>query len=263
MAGPRIKSLTPSRAIKMMVYGQPGIGKTRLVGTGAKTLIVRPPLDHTDSIRGGDAKETVVNNWEDMNGVLEWARHEGSQFSWIWLDSISAFQDQGLDDIWATVIDEKPHRARWGLDQAEYGINMHRLSLWVRHMVGAAESEGFNFGLTAWPRDLPVTEADDSPEALMPWIQGRNMPQKMCGYMNVVAYYTFTTIKKEQRRVLRFASTEDYYAKDQFDAFPDGKLLDPTMSKIEERIKAARPTSSRGSRTRTRQARRKTTTSRR
>lgn len=218
--------------VAMCLYGNPGTGKTRLIGTGPRTLIVRPPTDHTDSIRGGDASEKVVTDWDSLNEVYEYLRHGGAkEWDWVWLDSISLFQDHGLDDIWENVIAEKPHRAKHGADKGEYGINMQRLSRWVRHMVGL---QGFNFGVTAHPAEL--ANVDDE-LILMPYVQGRNMSNKVCGYMNIVAYLD---VNDKGRRILRTSATDRYYAKDQFDAFENGRLADPDMPKIIAAVAKAR-----------------------
>jgi hypothetical protein len=221
-----------SSKIAFMLYGPPGSGKTRIIGTGPRTLIVRPPTDHTDSIHGGDAQEKVVDDWDQLNDVYEYLRHGGAKdWDWVWLDSISLFQDHGLDDIWDTVVAEKPHRARHGADKGEYGINMQRLSRWVRHMVGL---QGFNFGVTAHPAELASPDGD---QRFMPYVQGKNMSPKICGYMNLVAYLE---VRKGGKRVLRTTTTDEYYAKDQFDAFPNARLVDPDMPKIIAAIQAAR-----------------------
>jgi hypothetical protein len=180
------------------------------------------------------------------------------------MDSISLWQDIGLDDIWETVLNEKPARRRYGLDKAEYGINMFRLAQWIRHIVGAQQ---FNFGVTAHPADLPEggQYESDSRELLMPFIQGKNMSNKICGYMNVVAYLDLAKSKKDPPpRILRFNATDEYYAKDQFKAFEGGKLLNPTMPEIIrliEEAKAKRTLGTRKSTTRRRStvARRKST----
>lgn len=236
------KPVTPGvDSTRLLIFGRSGIGKTRLIATSGKgTALLRPPTENTDSVRTPGVDEWVINDWSEMDDALQMARQEGSKYRWWWLDSISLWQDQGLDDIWQGVIDRKPDRAKHSLDQGEYGVNMHRLQLWVRHMVGASKSEGFNFGITAHPRDLPVGEDAEADEALMPWVQGKHMAAKVCGYMNIVAFMELTTTKNRTRRVLRFNATERYYAKDQFDAFEGGRLLDPSMPKIEERIEEAR-----------------------
>lgn len=233
----KIRELDPSPFINLLVYGDPGVGKTRLAGTSpGKVLIIRPPIEHTDSIRPEDrerVREWVIRDWEEMNEALEFLRSDGGKFDWVWLDSISLIQDVLLDDIWANVIAEKPHRARYGLDKAEYGTNMHRLGLWIRHVVGARL---FNFGITAHTRELPFSDDPDEDEKLMPWIQGKQMPQKVCGYMNVVSFLGQTS---KGSRVLYTSSTDRYYAKDQYDAL-GGKMLSPTIPKIEAAIAVKR-----------------------
>jgi AAA domain len=235
---PAIRSIESSKKICMCIYGPPGAGKTRLVGTGGEgTLIVRPPTDHTDSIRTTGVEEWEVHDWSEMINVHEYLRHDGAKdFDWVWLDSISLFQDTGLDDIWAGVIAAKPHRAEWALDRGEYNVNMWRLQQWVRHVVGIP---GFHFGVTAHPAELanPIT----GEMKLQPWVQGRNMSQKVQGYMNIVAYLEVVIDKDgNERRVLRSRGTEQYEAKDQFDAFQDGKMADPTIEKIEDAILAVK-----------------------
>jgi hypothetical protein len=232
----------------MLIFGRSGIGKTRLIGSGPNTLILHPPTDHMDSIRGGDAQEKVINDWDDMTEAYEYLRHGGhANHDWVWLDSISLFQDTGLDDIWEGVIADKPHRAKHGADKGEYGINMQRLARWVRHMVGLP---GFNFGITAHQADL-VDESDNA--LLMPYVQGKNMSNKICGYMNVVAYLEMV----KDKRVLRTATTDRYYAKDQYDAFPNARMVEPTMPKIIAAIEASR--NGKGT-TKRRPARRRTAT---
>jgi hypothetical protein len=232
MAKPeQIQPLTRSKNVCMGLFGNPGVGKTRLIGSGGKgTLIVRPPTEHTDSINVPGAEEWVTADWDGMTDVQEHCRLEGKIWDWVWLDSASLFQDHGLDDIWADVVAEKPAREKHGLDKGEYGTNMRRLAQWVRHMVGM---QTFNFGFTAHPEPMVLP---DGRELLMPYIQGKQMSNKLCGYMNIVAYMEI----KQSKRVLRTRETEEYYAKDQFEAFKDGKMVEPTMPKIMKAIETAR-----------------------
>lgn len=228
------------------VYGPSGVGKTRLIGdspvdSGKTNLIVRPPTEHTDSIiTPGSVEEWIVRGWNDMNEVEEYLNHEGENHSWVWLDSISLFQDTGLDEIWADLIAAKPHRAQYGLDKGEYGVNMTRLARWCRSMVGI---DKFNFGVTAHPFEGVTL---DGQTLLMPYVQGKGMANKICGYMNMVAYYEIkemgTEKDKKMVRVLRTGLTDQYYAKDQFDALTnDGaRMVNPTMKKLAAKIDTAK-----------------------
>jgi hypothetical protein len=174
-----------------------------------------------------------------MEEVYEHCRHEGGElYDWVWLDSISSYQDIGLDDLWETIIIEKPARKRYGLDKGDYWINMQRLGRWVRDMATLSDTGAFNFGITAWPAELsPSPEDEEIDRKMMPWVQGKNMAMKVCGYSNVVAFGSVTS--KGTRR-LQLNETEHIYAKDQFDMTDKGFMLNPTIPKIEAAINRKR-----------------------
>lgn len=246
-----VKPVSMTKHVFLGVYGDPGIGKTRLVGsTPGKVLIIRPGQEHMDSLlpadkaraARGEIEEAVVSDWDDMDRLMEYLRGDGGKlYDWVWLDNASILFDVLLDDVFQSAVDRKPHRKGGPIDQGEYGINMTQYARWLRHIVGA---DLFNFGFTAHaePNYSPDKDADGDPiEKLMPWIQGKGMPNRFCGYMNIVAYYHKAKIGgKEGRRVLRTETTDVYYAKDQFDAF-DGRVVDPTMEKIISLVDKARP----------------------
>lgn len=237
----------------MLVYGVPGAGKTRLIGSAPRTLIIRPPMDHTDSIQDpGNVQEMVVTDWSSMLEAFQFVQQGGhEEFDWVWLDSISLFQDMGLDDVMSDAIARKPMRAverggvmipEFGPDLQEYKVNMERLAKWVRDMSGMADSGLINFGITAHPFEWFDPVKDESVWA--PWIQGRNMSAKVCGYMNIVAYLEVVRKDEETFRVL-LTDAEGFVGKDQFDCFPElrsGKhgIVEPTMDKVVEAIGSSR-----------------------
>lgn len=240
-----IHEVGESKFIKQLIYAMWSAGKTIYVGSGGpRTLILRPPTDHTDSIisfypKGQRPKEWIVHDWSEMDSAGEYLRLHGHEWEWVWLDSLSLWQDTGLDDIWQAVLERRPDRnaLHAGMDKGEYGRNMDRISGWVRQVVSL---DTFNFGITCFP-----TSKFDSPNGdrkLMPWVQGTMMSEKICGYMNQVG---FMEVKKSQAsgrvyRVINFNESEDYYAKDQFNAFPNGRFVDPTIPKLMAAVDAAR-----------------------
>jgi hypothetical protein len=260
---PEIRDVGASAKINFLLHTDIGWGKTTLIGSGGheyKTLIMRPPIDHVDPIIGSGCKEMVVRNWEETFEGLEQIRHEGHEWDWFWIDSISLLQDIGLDDVYEGILDkrgpvgspERKAREQFGPDKGEYRVNMWRLGQFVRHVVGAGV---VNLGITAhsfWyePKQGSVDEETVEP-SLYPWIQGKAMPSKFCGMMNIVGYGNLRTRKRGTReiteRVIHTNKTERYYAKCQYklpdggNVFgPDGVIVNPTMPKIMEAINKGR-----------------------
>lgn len=240
---PGIKGVNTDRPFwTLMVYADPGVGKTFLIGTGARedhdTLIIRPPTDHTDTIKihfpGVEVDEFVASNWQDADEIHEYLRHEKHGYRWVWLDSVSLFQEVGLDGIMEDLVANKPHRNLYIPDKGEYGENMSRLSRYIRMMTAL----DFNFGMTA--HVFRYTFATTGEELMMPWIQGKQMPEKISAYANVVGY--LGTVESEKHGTVRALYTEthdEYYAKDGFGAFK-GRILNPALTSMEESVRKAK-----------------------
>jgi hypothetical protein len=246
-----IKPIESSKHINILLYGDPGARKTTFAGSGgAGTLILHPHVEHMDPIVNSGADHWLIHDWSEMQEALSWARHEGDAYRWIWLDSISCWQDVGLDDIFAVAKERNPRRATAFWDKGDYGVNMGRIAEWVRFMMGC---DLFNFGITAhqfWvevQEGEPDTHGPNYIERMMPWIQGKGMPQRIAGYMQMVGYSTVHESKKrkgEQYVKTRFRGNVNFYAKDQFHAFPSGQVIDLTVPKLEAAVAAAKKTKS-------------------
>lgn len=235
MSEPKVqKKSNKDKGIAMILYGVPGIGKTRLIGTGPKTLIIRPPTDHTESIVDEDTfDELVVNSWAEMQAAFQWL-HQGAykKYDWVWLDSLSLWQDAGLRDLFDAAVQRKPSREEFGLDKGEYGINQFRITTWIANMVGQAKEGRFNFGIVCHTMEWfdPVNEK----MVWAPNIQGREglMMQKICGMMNAVAYYYAMYKNEKMHRVLRTrADKVAFIVKDQIEMAPK-PIIDPTMADL-------------------------------
>lgn len=225
------------KSVQMLIHGPPGIGKTVLIAQQPKTLILHPPTDHLDSIKEPDnVDEIILNDHDDFEMAYQFLQQGGSDaYDWVWLDSLSLFQDHGLDEIWKNLIAAKPDRAKWGLDKGEYGRNMERIARKVREMVGLSKSGAFHFGITCHSVEMedPETEKD----LLMPYVQGKMMSTRVMAAMNMVGYYRWAKVAKRRVRVLDFHETDSFKAKDQLEVFGEkGRLISPTMPDIHRAI---------------------------
>lgn len=214
--------------INFFLYGDPGSGKTPLIANHQNTLILDADLG-AESAVGTPADIWPMTNWTDMDEAYDYLRHERDHgYKWVWFDGVGVGQGRLLTGIMEDLVVAKPHRKVWQADKAEYGENLFRFKQWVQHMTALP----FNFGITSHPwrfEDFVTGE-----EMIMPWIQGRNMPQTICGMMNVIGYITVTDDGDHE---LRTKPSNNYYARDKFGALGAG-LKNPTMAKIEKLIMA-------------------------
>lgn len=240
-----------------LLFGVPGVGKTPMIGEVGRTLIIRPPTDHTDSIENpSNVMEIVIKNWSDQIEAFQYVHQEGwKEFDNVWIDSLSGWQDFGLRDVLEDAVLRNPVKrgiekggqiiAEFGADQGEYGINFTRITNWIQDMCGLASEGKINFGVTAHPVDWFDPAADDT--VVAPWIQGKGMIPKICGYMNVITYMQSVQRESKPPQTQLFSSGPGFYGKDQFHAFPtlkSGKrgLVEPTMDRILELFEAKRET---------------------
>lgn len=235
------RKVQTGKSAQMLIHGPPGIGKTLLIAQQPNTLIMHPPTDHLDSIQTpSNVEEIILGDHDDFDQAFEFLQQGGGEkYDWVWVDSLSLFQDHGLDEIWKNLIASKPHRKEWGLDQGEYGRNMERIARRTRELVGLSQTGMFHLGITCHTEMLydPETEQDK----LMPWVQGKGMSTRTMAAMNLVGYYRWAVVKKGSKktrvRVLDFHETDSFKAKDQLNVFgASGRIVSPTMPDIHKAI---------------------------
>lgn len=225
--------------IRFLVHSEPGVGKTMLAAVPGDNmlLLVADPNQQSAVIAGTAAVGWPVNDWNDLTDALDYMQQEGyKHYDWWGLDSITHFQERGLDHIMQDLIDTpgKAHRKKWAADKGEYGQNMSRLSLWFRDAIRVP----INFVCTAHTMRQEIELDDGEAEVLwVPAIQGRGMPAKICSYFNLVGF--MYAQRQEGGVVLRRMLTEkdaSHYAKDNWYGALGGLMDNPTLPKIEARI---------------------------
>lgn len=223
---PDIRPIGAGDWVRMGLYSYPGWGKTSVVGTSAeygRTLIIHSSMDLMPArvMKIPNLDQVTADTHEKMDEVLDYCRMtQDFPYDWVWWDCLSIAQDVLLDDIWEGTVILYPHRAdktiKGGLDKGEYGRNMELIQRWVRHMVGANR---FHFGITFHPMELQHPTNDEGGVLLAPWVQGKQMTPKICGYMNMVGFLEVMENDDQQWRRLHFKENSRFYAKDQYDAF--------------------------------------------
>lgn len=95
----------------------------------------------------------------------------------------------------------------------------------------------YNVGISA--HVMTTTESGGDGTLFMPQVQGKNMPSKISGYMNVVGYLGKAKVDDKVVQRMQFRREGRHYAKDRWDAL--GPFVDrPTLPKVEKMIEEKR-----------------------
>jgi len=261
MARPKaIKPLSDNLAfINKLVYGWPGIGKSVLAGTSPKALVLEGGTGETHSLLGQGLNVDVwqIHTQGDFEEAFEYMRHEGcDEYSWLWLDSASMTEVRLMKDYMVDALARNSSRSKFVPDKREYQLVQNTLDYYIREFVDLP----IHFGVTAHVQIETITKLDEEgneEEELMymPQIQGGHgkLAQKICGYMNIVAFMDTVDIKGRPVRQILVQADATHVAKDRFDSVGDstGHMLNPTIPKIMEacgfgesggrRVKSSRP----------------------
>lgn len=220
-----------SKWVNLLVYGNPGAGKTPLAGTSPKALILEADDGEASAaVWGTDAEMWKVRDWNELDEAYEWVRQEGhKEFEWVWLDSGTLFQERGLDHIMEDLVADKPHRSKYLPDRGEYRENMSRFKEKIRYF----KALPVNFGLTA--HVMKVEDSETGETQYVPSFQGQGVWEKVTSYFDIVGFLDLLNTGREEdlgRRVLRLENYPRYVLRDRYHCTEKGALVDPTIPKL-------------------------------
>lgn len=224
--------------IKMLIFSHPGEGKTVFWGSGGQdVLFINSDPEGTISATAQGHRYHTVDafDYDDIEQVYDWLKgDQPSDFRWIVWDSLTLFQDEALqDDIMVDAHAENPKQEEFVPSRREYLINMNKIGRMVRQMAKLP----YNLGISC--HVMTTTESGGDGTIFMPQVQGKNMPSKIAGYMNVVGYMHKRTVDEKTAQTILFQRQGRYYAKDRWNAL--GTYVDrPTLPKVEGLIEEQR-----------------------
>lgn len=223
--------------LRVLVHGEPGVGKSVLAGTCPKALMLVNDPDETSSmaIHGSTADRWHIKDYNDLTDAYEFLSHGGTNdYEWVWIDNGTLIQEQGMDQIMIDLVIAKPHRNQWIPDKAEYMENQSRFGTLIRNFKGL----DINLGITA---HTMRTEDEDGKVVYLPMFQGGQgaFSQKICGYMGCVFYMQTVVKDGRSKRILYTDKRSKFYAKDRYSAL-GGRVENPDFPSIMKKIEAAR-----------------------
>jgi AAA domain len=225
--------------INMLVFGHPGTGKTPFWGTAPDALLM--DSDHgyeSAEAAGSKIDRASVTDYDELQEIYDYIKDGKHPYKWVIWDSATLFQERALiDDIMPIAHQENPNQDEFVPSMRQYLLNMNRIGRYIRLFVELP----INFGVTC--HVMMDVDPSDNSSLYVPFLQGKGMPTKVSGYMNVVGYMGYALIDKggKKTNVQRLLTQRvgKYFARDRFNAL--GHHIDnPTIPIIEERIEKKR-----------------------
>lgn len=229
----RVSERTPR--INMLIYGESGVGKTRLAGSAdaveemrkvllidveGGTLTLRNTYPNVESVR--------VTSWAEMQEVYDELYTGSYDYTTIIIDSLTEIQKMSMNLIMRKLVEEHGERDADVPGLREWNINLEQTRKFVRAF-----------------RDLPMNtiftalmRADKNPRTgalkRKPSLSGK-IADEVAAFLDVVVYLYAKEIDGEQKRMLLCGQSEETIAKDRSNKLPF-LIEDPTMAKIWENL---------------------------
>lgn len=217
--------------VNMLIYGESGIGKTRLAGSADAVPGMRRTL--LIDVEGGtltlrnlypEVESVRVKSWAEMQMVYDELFAGTHDFTTIIVDSLTEVQKMSMDGIMRKLVEEFEDRSAEVPGLREWNINLEQTRKFVRAF-----------------RDLPMNtiftalvKADKNPRTgamkRKPSLSGK-LGDEVSGFLDIVSYLYAKEIDGVNKRFLLCGQTEDTVAKDRSNKLPL-TIEEPTMSTI-------------------------------
>ena len=222
-----------------LFYGDPGQCKTRLLGTAENGILLNcDGASGPDSITGWSSLDIAdCDNLYEVTEWIEFLRHGTHSYDWVFLDSISLLQENQMTKVLGDVVIAKPHRDPDIPDMHEYLKVQNQLKKLVRDMIGLR----MHVGITA--HTMRIEDEDEGAVQYWPAITGKQMPQKICGYLGLVGHVSLQPDKEDDEKqnvILRVRGSDRFYAKDRYGVTETGGMKNPTMDQIAKRAQPSK-----------------------
>lgn len=185
--------------LKVLIYGRSGTGKTRLMSTFPKPLLIIGSEKGFKSIHNVKGVEKIVlkesSHLGDLIGGLKdgLPSKSGKPFVSAALDTATMLQDLVLKEILG--LEELPEQKSWGMaTQQEYGIMTGQVKEYLRHFLDLADSSDLHIAISAQERNFNEGKASEVLDPSM----GAALTPGLAGWLNPACDYIVETFIREQ-----------------------------------------------------------------
>lgn len=215
--------------MNILLYGQSGVGKTRLAGSADSVPDMRKVL--CVDLEGGTLTLTHSNpnvdilrvkDWEQMQAVYD-ALHAGNHdYSTVIVDSLTEVQKFNMYNIMNEVVEFNNDRDADVPSMREWGKNLEQMRKFVR----AFRDLPMHTIFTALMKDDKDKKTGLSQK--MPSLSGK-LAGEVAGFLDIVCYMYIKEVDGEQKHLVLTGATDEVIAKDRTGKLPI-VLDNPDMS---------------------------------
>jgi hypothetical protein len=235
IGGLEIRSVTEQTdLLNILVYGDPGMQKTRLLGSASLVPELSPVL--CIDVEGGTMSMATdypgvdvvrVKKWGDIANVYEELFDNPGRYRTVGLDSLSEMQKFSMTEIMKAAVRKNPDRDIEVPGMREWGINGEQ----IRTLVRAFRDCGLNVIATSHAMD---DQSEGGNGKTKPALTGK-LRNEVAGFFDMVFYLYSKKVKEGDARrtahLLLSKGTPEVIAKDRSGRIPE-VLEDPSMALI-------------------------------
>lgn len=205
--------------LNLLIYGNPGVGKTTLLGTAqdhpmtTPVLIIDVEAGVTTLRRRTDIDVITARSVKDIEKIYKELYDNPGYYKTVGIDSLTELQQLDMRDIMREVVNKRPDLDPDVPSQREWGKSGQH----VRKIVRAFRDLPCHTIMTAL-----VSEQRDNENVLMmqPSVPGK-LRQEVPGFLDIVGYMFTVTQDQQLIRKLQVVGTRRVTAKDRTDALGD------------------------------------------
>lgn len=212
----------------MLVYGDPGVGKTVLAGSAVEVPEMNPVIfldleGGTLSLRKRfpGVEKVRIKHFKDLSKAFNALAKGGHGYKTVVLDSVTEIQKFGMYEIMERTLREDPDRDPDLPGIGEWGKNTEQM----RKVIRAFRDLPMNTIFTALARNEKDKKGRTSTKPSL----SAKLADEVAGFLDIVVYMYRKEVDDVQERCLLTQATDEITAKDRTDNLPPA-LKDPTMS---------------------------------
>lgn len=216
-----------------LFYGDPGSGKTHLLGTAqdhpltSPVLIIDCEAGVTTLRKRKDIDVKTIRSISELVGVHKELYDNPGYYKSVGLDSLTELQRLDMIECMLEAYDRNPNRNKDEPSQREWTISGHH----IRRIVRGFRDLPCHTFITA----LAATERDsNNVQQIFPSIPGK-LKTEVPGFLDIVGYLRAVNEGNEIVRKMQFANTERVIAKDRTGEL-EGLMENPTIPEMFELI---------------------------